>query len=288
MTSTEETARTMWRLLEPLHAVTYFAPEATDAFRAAGTKGFWTGYFGGRAAPMGEAGAALVGATFFNFAPRMVARSVPDVWSLAGPAALLEARLAGATRALRRLLGSLADSPQVSLAATLARRAVRGLDTAGRPLAAANAALPWPTDDLSILWQAATVVREHRGDGHVVTLVAHGLDGPQAHVSLTATGVAPRAVVQPSRGWSDDEWTEAEQALTVRGWLDHRGRMTAAGRTGRAAIEAATDRLAADPWRRLGTAATKTLVDALIPLTRAVTASGVIPEQNPMGLPIEL
>jgi hypothetical protein len=288
MTSSEPTARTMWKLLEPLHAVTYFAPEAVDAFRSAGTKGFWMGYFGGRAAPMGEAGTALVGATFFNFARAMVARSVPDVWSFSAPEAMLEARLSGATRALRGLLGPLADSPQVSAAATLARQAVDGLGTAGRPLAAANAALPWPADDLSILWQAATVVREHRGDGHVAALVAHGLDGAQAHVSLAATGAVPRTVLQPNRGWTDQEWTDAERALADRGWLDGHGRLTGAGTSGRAAIEAATDRLASDPWRRLGPTDTQALVDALVPLTRSVTASGVIPEMNPIGLPIEL
>jgi hypothetical protein len=288
MTNTEPAARTMWKLLEPLHAVTYFAPEAAEACRSAGAKGFWMGYFGGRAAPMGEAGAALVGATFFNFAPAMVARSVPDVWSFATPATLLEARLSGATQALRGLLGPRADGPQVSEAATLARKALDGLGTAGRPLAAANAALPWPADDLSILWQAATVVREHRGDGHVATLVAHGLNGAQAHVSLAATGAVPRTALQPHRGWTDQEWTDAEAALADRGWLDQHGRMTAAGRAGRAGIEAATDRLASDPWRRLGAPGTKTLVDALVPLTRAIVSSGVIPDMNPMGLPIEL
>jgi len=237
---------------------------------------------------MGEAGAALVGATFFTFAPAMVARSVPDVWSFSAPAALLEARRSGASRALRGLLGPLADSPHVSTAAILARQAVDGLGTAGRPLAAANAALPWPADHLSILWQAATVVREHRGDGHVATLVAHGLDGAQAHVSLAATGAVPRTVLQPNRGWTDQEWTDAERALADRGWLDEEGRLTGAGMSGRSAIEAATDRLASDLWQRLGAADTKTLVDALVPLARAVTSSGVIPEMNPIGLPVEL
>jgi hypothetical protein len=276
----------MWELLEPLHAVTYFSPDAADAFRSAGTKGFWMGYFGGRAAPMGEVGAALVGATFFNFAPAMVARSVPDVWSFALPAHLLEARLAGATRALRGLLGPLANSPLVSAAATLARRAVDGLGTAGRPLAAANAALTWPGDDLSVLWQATTVLREHRGDGHVAALVAAGLDGAQAHVSLAATGAVPRAILQTNRGWTDQEWADAERALSERGWLDHHGRMTPAGTAGRAAIEAATDRLASDPWRRLGPGDTEALVAALEPLVRPIASSGVIPEVNPMGLPI--
>ena len=182
MTGTEPAARSMWKLLEPLHAVTYFVPETAEAFRSAGTKGFWMGYFGGRAAPMGQPSAPVVGATFFNFSPAMVARSVPDVWSFATPAQLLEARSTGATRALRRLLGPLADSSQVSAAAALARRAIDGLVTGGPPLAAANASLPWPADEVTVLWQAATVLREHRGDGHVAALVFEGLDGCQAHV----------------------------------------------------------------------------------------------------------
>jgi hypothetical protein len=35
---------------------------------------------------------------------------------------------------------------------------------------------------VTVLWQAATVLREHRGDGHVAALVVEGLDGCQAHV----------------------------------------------------------------------------------------------------------
>jgi hypothetical protein len=278
----------MWRLLEPLHAMTYFAPETTDAFRSAGTKGFWMGYFGGRAAPMGEASASVVGATFFNFAPAMVARSVPDVWSFATPAQLLEARSTSATSSLRRLLGPLAHSPQLSAAAAVARRAVDGLVTAGRPLAAANASLPWPTDEVTILWQAATVLREHRGDGHVAALVVEGFDGCQAHVSLAATGAVPRTVLQPNRGWTDQQWDDAERTLIKRGWLDRHGRATDEGIAGRAAIEATTDRLASDPWQQLGAADTTALAQALAPLTRAVLSSGVIPDVNPMGLPTEL
>jgi hypothetical protein len=43
MTGTGQMARSMWRLFEPLHAVTYFAPETAEAFRSAGTQGFWMG-----------------------------------------------------------------------------------------------------------------------------------------------------------------------------------------------------------------------------------------------------
>jgi len=49
-------ARRLWRVLEPYHAVTYFAPEAHQAFKDVGLRGFWMGYFAGRAAPLGAVG----------------------------------------------------------------------------------------------------------------------------------------------------------------------------------------------------------------------------------------
>ncbi|MFQ6231024.1 helix-turn-helix domain-containing protein, partial [Nocardia sp. NPDC002869] len=60
-------ARQAWRLLEPLHAVTYFSPEPLQALKAAGYRGFWMGYFAGRAAPLGAAGPEVVHALFYNF-----------------------------------------------------------------------------------------------------------------------------------------------------------------------------------------------------------------------------
>src|SRR5438105_3508764 len=62
--------------------------------------------------------------------------------------------------------------PEAAAAADLLWRAVGELDFPGRMLSAANAALPVPEDGLARLWQAATVLREHRGDGHVRR--AHG------------------------------------------------------------------------------------------------------------------
>src|ERR1039458_4781350 len=101
-------ARAMWTLFEPVHAVTYFAPEARAAFEDAGLRGFWRGYFAGRGAPLGPAGAAVVGASFFNFSPAMAARAVPGIWELISPAEGLRGRLAGAFSALRPLLAGLA------------------------------------------------------------------------------------------------------------------------------------------------------------------------------------
>ena len=73
------TARDLWVAAESVHAVTYFAPECRTALREAGLRGFWSGYFAARAAPLGRVGAGPVTAAFFNFHPAMVARAVPGL-----------------------------------------------------------------------------------------------------------------------------------------------------------------------------------------------------------------
>jgi len=278
-------ARDMWHLFEPVHAVTYFAEESAQEFAAAGLKGFWMGYFAGRAAPMGAVGPAVVDATFFNFHPARVARALPDAWDLASPARVLDARLSGADRALARVLGADGGGVDLARAATLVRTAVEDLGVAGRPLAAANVALPWPDEPRQALWLGTTVLREHRGDGHVSALVGLGLDGCQALVSMAATGAVPRPVLQAARGWDDDAWAAASDALVERGWLRGDGTPTAAGAAARGQLEDATDRLAAEPWAHLGERATEELRGLLRPLATAVAAAGVVPVPNPIGLP---
>ncbi len=135
-------ARRMWTLFEPVHAVTYFTPEARAEFEAAGLRGFWRGYFAGRAAPMGRVGPAVVTASFYNFAPPMIARALPAVWDLITPEDALAARSAGAVAALQRLLDE--SAPGLTALADGLLRATDGLDCSGRVLAAANAAQPAP------------------------------------------------------------------------------------------------------------------------------------------------
>jgi hypothetical protein len=271
------TARAMWTLFESLHAVSYFAPESRAAYEEAGLRGFWRGYFAGRSAPLGPVGPAPVYATFFSFARPMVDRALPSIWQLADPATALQARAQGARAALARLLGP-AD---VTEAARLCREAAEAAELAGRPLAAANAALPWPDDPLDVLWQAATVLREHRGDGHVAALVTAGLDGCETLVWRAALD-SDRQLLQPARGWTDDQWDQAARRLTERGWLDAAGQPTAAAAAARDEAEARTDALAAGPWLALGAPATDRLAELLRPL--AQRAAGELPFPNPIGV----
>ena len=270
----------MWTLFEPVHAVTYFAPEARSAFEEAGLRGFWRGYFAGRAAPLGPVSAAVVGASFFNFSPAMVARAIPGVWELISPGEALRVRQAGAVNALRGLLGGL-DS-EVTAAADLLGRAVAELSCSGRVLAAANAALPPAEDVIGRLWQAATVLREHRGDGHFAAMATADIDGCEVLVLRCGLDMR-REDMQPIRGWTDEQWDAAAARLAARGWIGPDATLTPAGREVHATLEIATDQAAARPWARLGPAAVADVARALIPIAQA--CAQVVPYPSPIGVP---
>jgi hypothetical protein len=270
----------MWTLFEPIHAVTYFAPEARSAYEQAGLRGFWRGYFAGRAAPLGAAGAAVVAASFFNFAPAFVARAIPGVWELATPDEALRIRMAGATQALQSLLAG--RDAEAAVAADLLWRAIEELDFSGRVLAAADAALPVPGEGMARLWQAATVLREHRGDGHFAALAAADIDGCEAVVLRCCLDLR-REDMQPVRGWTDQAWDEALTRLAGRGWVSGAGELTSAGREAHAAVENATDWAAARPWARLGPDVTAEIANILTPL--AQTCASALPYPSPIGVP---
>ncbi|MGY1857969.1 SCO6745 family protein [Modestobacter sp. SYSU DS0290] len=279
-----ETARRLWALGEPFHALTYFAEEARTAFGRAGLRGFWSGYFAGRAAPLGPAGPELVTATFASFAPAFVARRVPAVWTAVTPADALGARLAGVDAAVQRVLPGWAGSAEAREAAGLARRAAEAVDAPGRPLAAGNSALPWPDEPHLVLWQALTTLREHRGDGHLAVLLHRGLLGLPALVLSAVAGATTAEWLQRARGWSPEEWAAAAAELTGQGLLAG-GALTPAGRALRDDVEADTDRLAAGPWRALGDDGAQRLAGLLAPVRRAVVAAGDWPAGNPIGVP---
>jgi hypothetical protein len=244
-------ARRMWRALETLHMTVYFTPEPREAYRRAGLRGGWMGYFASRSAAMGPVPAEVVLATFYNFHPRMVRRAIPDAWGFAPPERVLAARLEGADAALRRLLGDWAGGPEAAEAAALARRAMEGQDPAGRPLFAAHAA-----------------------------------GGLEAHVLAAGAGQLPGSFLREYRGWSEEEWAGGAARLQARGWLAGDGSLTEAGRAGRAARERRTDDLAAAPWAGLGPAGCDRLLALLAEPVRRVVEAGGIPFPNPVGLPL--
>ena len=80
----------------------------------------------------------------------------------------------------------------------------------GRPLGAANRALARPADPVERLWQAATTLREHRGDGHIAVLVARGISPVQAHLLKARSGESDEPTLQSARAWPEQEWAAGE------------------------------------------------------------------------------
>ena len=273
-------ARRLFDRLEPVHAVTYFAPEARTALDALGFRGFWSGYFAARSAPLGPVPPEVVTAVFYNFAAHRVAKALPAAWDIAAPHAVLAAREEAAVATLRRY--GLADG--IDTAAELLGAAARSAAPDGRPLFAANLALPWPEEPLARLWHAATLLREHRGDGHVAVLQVLGISGRESNVLHAAAGRVPADMIKRSRDYDDALWQEQVDRLAARGLLDGTGVLTVAGRDLKAEIEDATDRLALAAFDVLGETDLDTLFRALTPLTRLVIDGGDVPAATPMGL----
>jgi hypothetical protein len=277
--------RQLWHLLEPLHAVLYYAPEAFEEAAALGygIEERWPSYFPYRAAPLGAVGAESVASAFYSFSPRMVAEHIDPAWKTASPEALLQARVRGVDRAYRAIFGDRTDSPELAEAAALARRAAEAANAAGRPLAAANAALDWPQAPHLQLWHAATLLREHRGDGHIAALLVAGLDPVESLVSFAAIGAASVERFE-SRGWSAEEWASARDRLVARGLVDADGTATEAGRDLRRTVEKHTDQLAAAPWQSLTLSEVERLVDLLGEFWVAVLSSGLLPSETTLGV----
>jgi hypothetical protein len=267
------------RAVDPLHNHVYFAPETDEHLGAVGLRPGRMAYFAGRAAPMGPVGPGVVTATFYNFSPSLVARHIPRAWTLAAPEHIIAARFDAARASLTRLLGGpeAASAPDVAELATLLQEACSVLRPEGRPLYAGHADLPWPEEPLLRLWHAATLLREHRGDGHLVALMNSGLTGLEALITHTATGRGfVESAAKATRGWSDEDWAAGCAVLAARGLLDDAG-LTAEGDQVRAAVEADTDALSVAPWQHLGDERTARVVDLARDMAGRLVANGAYP-----------
>jgi Helix-turn-helix family len=232
---------------------------------------------------LGPVGAEVVFAAFCNFSIAHVRRAIPDAWALASPGAALQARERGSAAALRRAFAGRDLAGAVETAAALARAAAQSAPMEGRALFAANRALPWPAEPAAVLWQARTLLREHRGDGHVAALAAAAIGGREANVLQAAAGIVSREVFEAARRYDDAEWDRVSARLIDRGLVGPDGKLTARGKDVRSDVEDRTDRAARTAYDRLDDQQLLQLLDALAPLARAVIAIGDIPQVTPTG-----
>jgi hypothetical protein len=266
------TARRMFELVEPIGVLPYGDDALDEVVGALGLEGIWDGYFAGRAAALGPVPAEVVHALFYNFFPGEVARHIPRVWEVTTPEAAFAARDEGCVRALRRALGDVATTPAVARAADLLAQAAMSAPTEGRAMYAALRGRPLPEEPLHRLFRAATLLREHRGDGHVAALVSHGVGGTESHFLAAIASGMPGAEFGRVHHRPRAELAAIEDGLRSRGLVDGRGRFTAAGRDMKDRIEALTDELAQAPYDALTDAELRELVAGLEPVAACLNA----------------
>lgn len=275
-----DAARRLWVLVEPVHALTYFAPAALAVAEELGAS-FWARYVAQRAAPLGSVPPPVVVAAFGGFAPDRIADALVGLAPHVTPAVALRTRLRGVDAAWRELPDP-PDEADLAEAAELAWTAAQAGEDAGRVLGAANRALVRPEEPHLALWQATTTLREHRGDGHQAALTVHGVGPVASHVLKVAAGESPARELRLGRRIRDEVWDTEVTRLTEAGLLDGALGLTAAGSALHTAVEDATDRAASGPWELLGPERTERLAALLGPI--AAAARTVVPALNPIGL----
>jgi Helix-turn-helix family len=266
-------ARRMFQLVEPIGAIPYTADEPNEAMFALGFTNYWDTYFAGRAAPLGIAPAEVVDALFYNFAPGEVARHIPKVWRTTTPEGAIAARHLGCGKALRRILGDRVNAPNFAPAAELLLKAANSASFEGRPMYAALRAVPVPGDAVERLFHAASLLREHRGDGHIAALMAEGIGGLEAHVLVALDMDMPAHRFGRIHHLPQAQLSAVVGGMRGRGLIGEDGWLSEQGRDAKRRVEALTDDLAAVPYETLDREELDELITTLEQLANPLTAA---------------
>jgi hypothetical protein len=231
-----------------------------------------------RSAPMGRVNAEVVWAAFYNPSPVIIRALIPSSWEQAEPEAILAAQAAAFSAPLASAVASMDPSDLAELAAlarTVTEAAIEHHE--GRPLFAGLASLPLPAEDHLMVWHAAKLLREHRGDGHIAALVIEELGRIDALVVHAAFDGFPADMLRRSRRWSQPEWDASVADLRERGWLTdaEEPTLTEEGRTRRRWIEDRTDKLAATAFAPIGEAGIERMIELGARFTKALEDGGL-------------
>ena len=178
-TDFNERARRLRNAVEPVAAGVYFAPESHEEYEALGFDGSpvaadgvarpeLKSYFTSRGACLGQVPGEVITSAFGCFNPRVVVPAVTAGWQVADRESLLAARERGSTAMLERVLG---EKPEGMARVTeLLRRGADAAPWAGHAVYSGLRSLGFPGTPMGDMWRAADLLREHRGDSHVIRL----------------------------------------------------------------------------------------------------------------------
>jgi hypothetical protein len=266
--------RRLFGRLEAIHTVAYFAPHVLAVQQQHGFTDPSVGYVAARTAPLGRLSAEVITALFYSFSFRAITRAIPGAYAISEPAETLAMTLTSVGDVLEPLF---ADVTDLGAIADEAYEAAALHPLAGAPLGAAWAAVAKSDSPAVKLWQAATIVREVRGDNHIALLMTNQLDGVEAHLSARGDTPKLREIIGKQRLITDDEFDQAVARLKVRGLLNTDGSLSADGDALRAQIETDTDRLAAAPWVTFGADRADRLIEKLDPLVGRIIDAKLVP-----------
>jgi hypothetical protein len=284
-------ARALAGALEPFAGQVYFAPECHEAYVALGFGGSpgrfadvaapdGAAYFCSRGSMMGQVPGEVVAAAFGVFNPAVVIPLVTQGWSLTDASTICEARTAGATGQLRRILG---DRPEgLARADELLAAAVEPLRPEGRPLFGGLASQGLPGEPLADAWRRADMLREFRGDAHVCAWTAAGFDATEIGLITELYWGLPLRTYIRTRAWSDADLDAAEARLVERGLVAD-GALSPAGADAREDVERATDRQCGPIVEALGDGLDE-LLGILGPWGRAIRDAHGYPASGPHDL----
>jgi hypothetical protein len=222
---------------------------------------------------LGLATAEVVDALFYNFAPGEVARHIPKVWRTTTPEAAIAARQVGCANALRRILGDRTDSPAFARATELLLKAATSAPFEGRPMYAALRAIAAPDEVVARLFHAASLLREHRGDGHIAALMTEGIGGLEAHVLLALDMDLPAEKFGRIHHLPATQLAAVIDGMRDRGLIGDDGWLSERGRAVKQRVEDRTDELAAPPYQSLEPDELDELMAALDPLAALLVAA---------------
>jgi hypothetical protein len=123
------------------------------------------------------------------------------------------------------------------------------------------------------LFHAASLLREHRGDGHVAALMAEGIGGLEAHVLLALDLGIPAPTFGRIHHLPSALLTDLIDTMKERGLVRDESTFTPAGREVKNRVEELTDELAVAPYQILDTAELDELITALEPLAQKLVAA---------------
>ena len=264
-------SRRLRDLIEPLAANVYFAPEAQENYKALGLS-YIPSYFRSRSACMGDVVGEMVVAAFGVFNPAIVLPAI-DEGRKVSVDDILDARQRGAIASLTRILDGVPDG--IDRATEILKRGGDACTCEGHSIYAGLRSLGFPGDPMGDFWRAADLLREHRGDSHIIAWTSHDVDAIEVTLLTELWWRLPLKAYVGTRGWSPEEIDAAVGRLIERGLIEGEG-FTTEGEQLRGWIEEATDRQERRVVEALGDDADE-LLDMLEPWAKAVVASGGYP-----------